>query len=46
MLRVVVRDLAHYAELLESITTIDGVAHIQSSFALKAFVNRSVSLIK
>ncbi len=44
LLRAVVRDLAHYRELLEAITQINGVAHIQSSFALKAFVNRSVLL--
>lgn len=45
LLRAVVRDLVHYRELLDRLTLIDGVAHIQSSFALKAFVNRSAPLI-
>lgn len=40
LLRAVVRDLDHYRELLDSLTKIDGVAHIQSSFALKTFVDR------
>jgi DNA-binding Lrp family transcriptional regulator len=40
LLRVVVRDLEHYGKLLDELTHINGVAHIQSSFALKAFVNQ------
>ncbi|VWX54115.1 Bkd operon transcriptional regulator [Novosphingobium sp. 9U] len=40
LLRAVVRDLDHYRDLLESLTQIAGVAHIQSSFALKSFINR------
>lgn len=45
LLRAVVRDLEHYRELLEALTQIHGVAHIQSSFALKAFVNRSAPIL-
>jgi len=45
LLRAVVRDLDHYRDLLESITQIPAVAHIQSSFALKSFVNRSAPLL-
>ncbi|WP_308813896.1 Lrp/AsnC ligand binding domain-containing protein [Sphingomonas sp. GV3] len=40
LLRAVVKDLQHYRDLLEQLTQIPGVAHIQSSFALKAFINR------
>jgi len=40
LLRVVVRDLDHYRDLLEVLTQIPNVAHIQSSFALKSFINR------
>lgn len=40
LLRAVVRDLDHYRDLLEELTQIANVAHIQSSFALKAFINR------
>ena len=40
LLRAVVRDLEHYRELLDNLTKVDGVAHIQCSFALKAVVNR------
>ena len=46
LLRAVVRDLDHYRDLLEDLTQIPGVAHIQSSFALKAFVNRPAPLLK
>lgn len=46
LLRVVVRDLDHYRRLLDSITRIHGVAHIQSSFALKAVVNRSAPMMQ
>lgn len=45
LLRAVVRDLEHYRKLLDQLTTIEGVAHIQSSFALKGFVNRASPLI-
>jgi len=45
LLRVVVRDLNHYRDLLEVMTSIEGVAHLQSSFALKAFVNRTVPVV-
>lgn len=45
LLRAVVRDLDHYRELLDELTGIKGVAHIQSSFALKGFVNRPTALV-
>lgn len=45
LLRAVVRDLDHYRELLDDLTQVEGVAHIQSSFALKSFVNRPVPLL-
>lgn len=40
LLRAVVRDLEYYRELLDNLTKVDGVAHTQCSFALKAVVNR------
>lgn len=40
LLRASVRDLDHYRQLLDDLTKFDGVAHIQSSFALKSFVNK------
>jgi Lrp/AsnC family leucine-responsive transcriptional regulator len=44
LLRVVVRDLQEYQRFLtEDLTRIPGVAHIQSSFALKPVLQRSVS---
>jgi Lrp/AsnC family transcriptional regulator, leucine-responsive regulatory protein len=46
LLRCVVRDLDHYREFLETLTNLQSVAHIQSSFALKSFINRSAPLIK
>lgn len=46
LLRSVVRDLDHYRDLLDQLTRLPGVAHIQSSFALNAFVNRPSPLIK
>lgn len=45
LLRAVVRDLDHYRELLSKLTRIAGVAHIQSSFALKSFVNRPAPML-
>lgn len=45
LLRVVVRDLDHYRELLDTMTCIVGVAHLQSSFALKPIVNRSAPIV-
>lgn len=45
LLRAAVRDLEHYRELLDSLTKVEGVAHIQSSFALKAFVNKPSPLM-
>lgn len=46
LLRAVVRDLGHYRDLLEDLTQIPGVAYIQSSFALKAFVNRPAPFLR
>ena len=40
LLHAIVRDLSHYQTLLAELTRIPGVAHIQSSFALKTFVRR------
>jgi Lrp/AsnC family leucine-responsive transcriptional regulator len=45
LLHVVVRDLDHYQELLSVLTRTPGVAHIQSSFALKAFIRRNSPLM-
>ena len=45
LLRAVVRSLAHYRELLDALTVVEGVAHIQSSFALKVFVKKPSALL-
>lgn len=46
ILRVVVEDLAGYQTFLTSrLTKIPGVAHIKSSFALKAVLNRQAPLL-
>lgn len=45
LLHAIVRDLTHYQTLLAELTRIPGVAHIQSSFALKTFVRRSSPII-
>ncbi len=44
LLHAVVRDLPHYQQLLDYLTTVPGVARIQSNFAIKTFVRRSVSV--
>lgn len=41
LMRVVVHDLDHYQRLLAKLTRIPSVAHINSSFALKAVVRRA-----
>lgn len=46
LLHVIVRDLDHYQELLTQLTKVRGVAHIQSSFALKTFVRRAAPLVE
>lgn len=46
LLRGVVRNLEHYREFLDALTKIPGVAYIQSSFALKSFINRPALLIR
>lgn len=45
MLHAFVRDLAHYRDLLDRLTEITGIAHIQSSFVLKSFLTRSAPMI-
>lgn len=40
LLHCVVRSLDHYQDLLGRLTKVAGVAHIQSSFAIKTFVRR------
>ena len=45
LLRCVVLNLDRYCEFLETLTNVPGVAHIQSSFALKSFINRPAPLI-
>lgn len=44
LLRAVVRDLEHYEAVLMKLTRITGVAHIQSSFALKSFISRAAPI--
>lgn len=46
LLRCVVRNLDHYRDLLDAITKIPRVAHIQSSFALKTIINRPAPTLK
>jgi Lrp/AsnC family transcriptional regulator, leucine-responsive regulatory protein len=46
LLRCVIRDLPHYRDLLDVLTNIPGVAHIQSSFALKSFINRASPVLR
>ncbi len=43
LIHAMVRDLPHYQELLDFLTTVPGVARIQSNFAIKTFVRRSAS---
>lgn len=45
MLHAAVRDLAHYQATLDYLTTLPGVARIQSNFAVKTFVRRTNPLI-
>jgi len=45
LLRAVVRGLDHYRDLLEALTRLPNVAHIQSSFALKSFVSRHSPIV-
>lgn len=45
LLHAIVRDLDHYQELLTQLTRTPGVAHIQSSFALKTFIRRTAPLL-
>jgi DNA-binding Lrp family transcriptional regulator len=44
-LRIVVRDLDHYQRLLAELTRIPGVAHIQSSFAIRPVIKRPAPLV-
>lgn len=45
MLHAFVRDLEHYRLLLGQLTRLDGIAHIQSSFVLKTFTQRTAPAI-
>ncbi|MGE4371995.1 MAG: Lrp/AsnC family transcriptional regulator [Xanthobacter sp.] len=45
MLHATVRDLPHYQATLDYLTTLPGVARIQSNFAVKTFVRRTNPLI-
>ena len=45
MLHAFVRDLEHYRSLLATLTELEGIAHIQSSFALKTFIHRAAPLL-
>lgn len=45
LLHAVVENLDHYQKLLMELTRTPGIAHIQSSFALKTFVRRSAPMI-
>jgi Lrp/AsnC family transcriptional regulator, leucine-responsive regulatory protein len=45
LLHAIVRDLEHYQALLTELTRTPGVAHIQSSFALKTYVLRQAPLL-
>lgn len=45
LLLAYVRDLAHYRDLLATLTAIEGIAHVQSSFVLKSFLVRSTPLV-
>jgi len=46
LLRAVVRDLDHYRDLLEAMTQVEGVANVQSIFALKSFINRPGPILR
>lgn len=43
LIHAMVRDLPHYQQLLDFLTTVPGVARIQSNFAIKTFVRRSAA---
>lgn len=45
LLRIVVRDLAHYQLVLSRLTAIRSIAHVSTSFALKSVVRRPGSYI-
>jgi DNA-binding Lrp family transcriptional regulator len=45
MLHAFVRDLEHYRLLLGQLTRLEGIAHIQSSFVLKTFAQRTTTAI-
>lgn len=40
-LHTLVRDLEHYRALLGQLTRLEGIAHIQSSFVLKTFLQQT-----
>lgn len=43
LIHAMVRDLPHYQQLLDFLTTVPGVARIQTNFATKTFVRRSAA---
>ncbi|QLF71946.1 Lrp/AsnC family transcriptional regulator (plasmid) [Peteryoungia desertarenae] len=43
LIHAMVRDLSHYQQLLDYLTTVPGVARIQSNFAIKTFIRRSAA---
>jgi len=46
MLHAFVRSLDHYRDLLAKLTDMEPISHIQSSFVLKSFLQRSVLLVE
>lgn len=46
LLHAFVRDLEHYRDLLGQLTKMTGIAHIESSFVLKSFKERSAPTIR
>lgn len=45
LIRIVVRDLEHYQQVLRRLTGIPNIAHVNSSFALKTVVRRQGSIL-
>lgn len=46
LLHAYVRDMEHYRSLLDRLTQVPGIAHIQSSFVLKTFLSRDAPLLQ
>ncbi|MFC3052526.1 Lrp/AsnC family transcriptional regulator [Kordiimonas pumila] len=45
LLHVYVRDLEHYREFLSVLSKVQGIAHIQSSFVLNTFTQRTAPMV-